>query len=196
MCFDHTHTSVGAGRLLTCPVSCWHIHDWLVAGVRCRTAEPPDGQVLLFAGELHLGGVCHLRTHLQAGSRHHVLEENENLRWARSQWGTTERNAWKIALKSKITLKSNSICNQKKKRTQWKLITKSSHFLWLYSWYMTDSWIGKSQRSWCNFFNTIKHTNWSIILIFAYQRLTKTWFKLKVKTISDRRTQKLNGFTV
>lgn len=115
MCFDHTHTSVGAGRLLTCPVSCWHIHDWLVAGVRCRTAEPPDGQVLLFAGELHLGGVCHLRTHLQAGSRHHVLEENENLRWARSQWGTTERNAWKIALKSKITLKSNSICNQKKK---------------------------------------------------------------------------------
>jgi len=43
--------------------------------VRCHRAEPLDGQALLFAVGLRLGGACHLQTHLQAGSLHHVLEK-------------------------------------------------------------------------------------------------------------------------
>ena len=66
---------VGVCAPFTCPVFCWRIRGWLVAGVRCRRAEPLGGRVLLFAVAQHLGGACHLRTHLRAGSLHHVLQE-------------------------------------------------------------------------------------------------------------------------
>lgn len=61
--------------VVTCPVSCWHIHGWLVVGARCRRAEPLGGLVPLFAVVPHLGVACRLQTRLRAGLRHHVLKE-------------------------------------------------------------------------------------------------------------------------
>lgn len=71
------HMFIGACVPCTCPVFCWHIRDWLAAGVKCRRAERLGGPVLLFAVELHLGGACHLQTHLRVGSLRHALQERE-----------------------------------------------------------------------------------------------------------------------
>lgn len=84
---DCLHVVVGVCVPFTCPVSCWHIRGWLVAGVRCRRAEPLGGRVLLFAVALHLEGACRLQTHPQAGSRRHVLQGREmNQKMVKDEW--------------------------------------------------------------------------------------------------------------
>lgn len=85
------HTVRGACVPCTCPVFCWHIHGWLVAGVKCRRAERLGGRVLLFAVALHQGGACRLQTHLQVGSLHHALQEREmNQKKVRDEWKREE----------------------------------------------------------------------------------------------------------